>query len=650
MASRPLPRARVPLAAGLAAVGASALVVRLWGIGAADPGQAEHHKLEALAAWRAGEWIVDGEHPALFKGAAWLATGLLGDGVGALRVPSAVAGAAACVLAVLVGRRLAGPVAGWAAGALLALGTVPVAIDRVGKEDALMLALALGAVLVWLHAEGRPGRWLGVAALAGAAAAAKYEAAPLLPALVLAGRIGLGPRLAPPGVRGGLRVAGAFAAAHLALNPLLLLPAQWEFLWGFTSALAGGTPPPDGTVVPTDGFAAAGEIHQVKPVWYYALYLGVKAQPAWVVLVLAGAALAAARRTRPDLLLLAWGAGYVAAVSLVPFGFARYLAPALPALAILGGLAWQRATAGRPPWVQAGAAAAGVTALALPLAPALPLPSLYVSPLGGGSREALHWTPDDAVGNLGAARAVAFIERAIPAGRVAAADPTLVRFLSGGRLRAVAVEGLAPRPAALRAAGVGSVLVQPSQVSLGNAPLFRWLGRARPATVVRVRGLVVARVYRVGPDGRPYTRTPATSATAGNRARSAASSPGTPLNARPATTAPAPAASRKIASRPRDPEPTRTSEASIAPGGVGRPASAGTRGRSLTTSSPGAVAPRTRSATAARASRSRAPITSRPAMTPGTRRSAPAAAVRAAVRGSRADAARTAAGAERTTR
>jgi mannosyltransferase len=619
------------VAAGLVVLAGAALAVRLPGLGVPDLAQAEHHKLEAVAAWRSGDLIVDGEHPALFKGLVFLSTLALGNTAAALRLPGVLAGAACCVLVALIGRRLAGPVAGWAAGALMALGTIPVAIDRVGKEDTLMLAFALGAVLVWLGAEGRPRRWLWVAGLAGAAVAAKYEALPLLPALWLAGRLGLGPR--PP--RSGTREVGLGAAAffgiHFALNPLLLVPAQWAFLVDFAGSLIHHQPPPDGSIVVTNGFAAAGDLHASKPLWYYGLYLALKAQPLWLALAAAGIVLAAVRHRRRDLLLLGWALAALAPISLVPFGFARYLAPALPALALLGGIAAAWIAVRLPRTATGALAAAGAVALAWPLARALPYPTLYVNRLGGGNEQALHWSPDDAGGNLGMTRAVhALVTQGVP-GEVAAADPTLVRFLSAGRLRSVAVENLPPRPAALRAERVRAVAVQPSQLTLGNRPLFDWLGRrAAPAVTVRVRGLVMVRVYRINAEGEPRSSTRArpTLTERGNLAASASSSPGTAAKARPTTTAPAPSAARRTAARESAPLPTRTSEASTVLGTAARPASRGTSGRSLTTRSPGAVPARTEAAARARSSRSPGASRTRPRHAPG--RSSRAAPPRAA--------------------
>lgn len=647
---RSLPAERAT-AAGVAALAAAALAVRSPALGVPDLGQAEHQKLIAVASWRAGDLIVDGEHPALFKALVLLSTEAAGATAGALRTPSVLAGAVSCVLVAMIGFRLHGRVAGWTAGGLMAFGTISVGIDRVGKEDAVMIALALAGILCWLRADEDPRWWMGAAAFAGAAVAVKYEALPLLPALWVAGRAGLGP--APPGgFRAAATLTAIFLAVHIALNPLLLSPAQWAFLADFTTSLLDHRPPGDGSIVPTRGFAAAGEVHEVKPVWYYALYLGLKAQPVWVGLVAAGVVLAAVRRRREDLLLLAWAGGYVLAISLVPFGFARYLAPALPALALLGGAAAAWVIA-RTSWRAGPVLALVAVALVVPLSAALPHPSLYVNALGGGSGRAMYWTPDDAAGNLGIQRAVAALERQGVAGEVAVADPTLVGFLSGGRLSALATEGLAPDPRVLRRRGVRAVIVQPSQISLGNRALFDWLTRtARPALTVRVRGIETVGVYRIAGSGEPLhiTRTPATIRDRGKREESAGSRPGTVAKARPTTTVPARSAARSTAALPSAPLPTRTREASMVVGGAARPARSGTRGRSLTTAEPAGVASSTAATTRARSARASSASTTRPRIAPGDRSASAtnrAAAWRHPIRRGTADAASSAAGTER---
>ena len=345
-----------------------------------------------------------------------------------------------------------------------------------------MLALALAAVLCWLRAGEDPRWWLVVAALAGAAVAVKYEALPLLPALWIAGRAGTRPPpsraardLAARGRRLPRRPPGAQPApagpgpvgVPLGLHgqPRRGRPARRTARSSHARLRRRGRPPR----------REAGLVLRPLPRREGPAALdrgGRRRGPA-----------GRGRRRREDVLLLVWACGYLAAISVVPFGFARYLAPALPALALLGGLAvaWlidADGCAAAPALAPSGAAA-----LAVPLARALPYPALYVNALGGGSARALHWSPDDAGGNLGMTRAVAALMGRGGDGEVAVADPTLVRFLSGGRLRAVPAEGLPARPVALRREGVRAVVVQPSQISLGNRALFDWLladGRTRP--------------------------------------------------------------------------------------------------------------------------------------------------------------------------
>ena len=192
-------------------------------------------------------------------------------------------------------------------------------------------------------------------------------------------------------------------------------------------------------------------------------------------------------------------------ISSVPFGFARYLAPAIPALAIVGGLGLSRILEGRSPRVVAAAGAVLVVGLAIPLAQALPHPTLFVNSFGGGQDQALYWTPNDAVGNLGMAEAVAVAEEVTPEGaRVASADPSLVRFLTEGRVDGVALENLPPSPERLQEENVRTVILQPSELSLGNQAFFEWIEQeGTPVRSVTVEDLDAARVYVLDPAGRP---------------------------------------------------------------------------------------------------------------------------------------------------
>jgi 4-amino-4-deoxy-L-arabinose transferase-like glycosyltransferase len=482
---------RVALTAtALAGVVGLGLWLRLDQLGLAGISSAEHWKLDAVAHWRSGDLLVDGEHPMLFKAVAFVTTSLFGDTAYALRLPNALIGAVGVPLLIFaLGRRLYGSLAGVLAALLAATSTVAVGIDRTGKEDTLMVALALAAVLCWIESDRRPRLGWAALALAGTAVAAKYEALPLVPAMLLASRLGWGPRLRLPSRRPAVAGTAVFWGAFLAANALILLPDQQRFIVEFVRAQIAGVPPPDhSTVQDKTGFHAAGQFHDHKPVWYYLTYLVAKQQLAWIGLALAGLAIAAWRRRPADRFALLWALGVLAVISAVPFGFARYLSPVLPALDLLGGMAaaamlttvwrWGRA----PRAAGLAAAALAVAALALPAAGARVYPSLYTNTLAGGQDRALYWGADDAGGDWGLDAAARYLADADPGAAVIANDPNLIAYLldrAGGQGAGVALNGLSADPAAWSATGARYAALQRSMVARSNIDVDRAIRRTR---------------------------------------------------------------------------------------------------------------------------------------------------------------------------
>ncbi len=164
------------------------------------------------AAWKTGEVRLNLEHPPLLKllsGAMWLGTGLPVEGApgygegnqwafgahllygagedpsGLLlraRLPMALLSGALVLAVWAVARRLGGPVAGWAAAALVALDPLVVAHAGLATTDLGAAAFIFGAALAvpWALERGGAVRVLGAGALLGAALAAKLSAVVLL--------------------------------------------------------------------------------------------------------------------------------------------------------------------------------------------------------------------------------------------------------------------------------------------------------------------------------------------------------------------------------------------------------------------------------------------------------------------------------------
>lgn len=489
------PSSRSALWVGVALAGAVALALwlRLDQLQVPGIGSAEHWKLDAVDQWRRGNLVVDGEHPMLFKLVVLVATSLVGDDAFGLRLPNALLGGIAPLLVFLIARRAYGTLAGVCAAVLAATTTVGLGIDRTGKEDTLMVVLALGTVWCWMASAERPRLGYVALALAGACVAAKYEALFFVPALLVAARLGWAPRLHLAGRRPVAWGLAAFAGTFLVANALILVPEQQRFIFDFIANQLNGQPPPDNSVVfGKEGFHAGGRFHTVKPVWYYVTYLATKQQLVWVGLVAIGVLVAAWRRRPADRFLLLWGFGPLLVISLVPFGFARYLTPILPALNILGGVAAAAAIGWLWRWRgrtgRAAAALVGLVVVVGMLQPAISArvyPTLYANAAGGGAPRALYWGADDAGGDFGVNRAADYIAQVDPSAKVIVNDPNLLTYLlgrAGGTGTGVGINQLGAEPADWRDVGADFAVLQRSMVASSNIAVDGSLRRAGQLT------------------------------------------------------------------------------------------------------------------------------------------------------------------------
>lgn len=121
------------------------------------------------------ELVLANAHPPLFAALLRLLAPL-GDGIFWLRTPSLVCGTLAIPVVYAAGRRLAGPVAGGIAAALLAFSPAAISMSQVARPYGLQLLLVSGVIATWLRAiDRRRARDLWVySALATAALLAHY--------------------------------------------------------------------------------------------------------------------------------------------------------------------------------------------------------------------------------------------------------------------------------------------------------------------------------------------------------------------------------------------------------------------------------------------------------------------------------------------
>ena len=186
---------------GVAILTGAALLLRLYRLGWQGLWFDEAYtlfiaRMPAVEAWRA--LVVDGVHPPLFY-ALQKAALALGQSEFALRLPSAVFGAAAVPLVYILGRRWAGWGTGALAALLLALSPFHLWTSQDARMYSLLAALALACMLTFDGVLRRPGLATGAAFVASSALAylTHYFALmlPLVQLVYLAANLRTWPRL-----------------------------------------------------------------------------------------------------------------------------------------------------------------------------------------------------------------------------------------------------------------------------------------------------------------------------------------------------------------------------------------------------------------------------------------------------------------------
>jgi 4-amino-4-deoxy-L-arabinose transferase-like glycosyltransferase len=225
------------------------------------------------------------------------------------RVVIALFGVGAVAAAWWLGRAAYGSLAGWVAGAAVAVETIGVAYSHMAVTDVAMTALLTVSLA---FAVTHRLEWAGV--FAGLAASAKYPAVFLLVPLVVAGW-GLWRRLAIS--------IGLAAVAFLATSPYVLVhPHQ---AWADTSRVQR---------LARDGWL--GFEHDSWSLFSFTGKLWDGFGP-FLVIAAVGLVLALRRRTRTDLILAVFVLAYVVDLLTIRAHFDRYVLPLVPPLAVLAG-------------------------------------------------------------------------------------------------------------------------------------------------------------------------------------------------------------------------------------------------------------------------------------------------------------------------
>lgn len=522
--SKMLTRRRALLVATAFAI---ALAIRLVGLDASGFSDDEMNKVQAVEAYRQGHFAANAEHPMLMKllmfastrGAdAWnravAATPLPRVAPEtALRLPNALAGAATTLVLFLLVELLFDTPVALAAALFWALDVNATGINRIGKEDSLLLFfLLLGA---WLYERGKhEGRWDPVRAqrwyVPSGAAFGLLLASKYMPHYF--GLYALFNRIADP--RPGANKPRkrwfylALGAAFLAGNAAILLPDVWTYIQAYA---AGATQEHHGYL-----FAHRLYTNEVShspwglPVTFYAVFFLTKIP--LTVLGAIGLGLGELWRRSQErgvifvrlflvLVLLPY--------SLIASKFLRYMLPVLAILDIVAalGLVWlvraiARSTLTAPMRLAAAAAALLVT-LGGPLLAqrsASPYPSVFQNAIGRSLSAGLLF-PDDELYDYGVREAIARVAHdASPGAVVASEAPTVARwYLDAAGRPDITTTRLSGQGLPARAAD-GWVIAQDAHVYFENEPLITLLRAShRPWLRVSLREHTAVELFRLPP-------------------------------------------------------------------------------------------------------------------------------------------------------
>jgi predicted membrane-bound dolichyl-phosphate-mannose-protein mannosyltransferase len=497
----------------------------------------EVNKLQAVADYRAhGLTAANGEHPLLMK--AMLAASIVAaerwnasPAVAAypsplyipvetaLRLPNALFGALTALLLYLLAAELFGSEVALIAATLWAFDPIAIGLNRIAKEDTLLLFFFLLANVFWLRSQrvaesgrGRPEAYYWATAAAfGAMLASKY----VLFLLGISISYNYIFQEMPQtrwriGKRRYLIFFAVMGATFLLCNATILLPATWREMIAFASLKRIGH----------DSYEFMGKLYSQRvtdwlrgvPWYFYFVFMTVKLPLLTLAAFLAGLPLVFRRRLGDGrYFLLFWTLFGFGPFVLIGGKFTRYFTLALPIVLIVAALGLQfvarhlsrRAVAllshdSVKPYARAGSVLLVVLASAWASASAAPHFRLYTNLLGGGPQRAGEMFPHDEFYDASIGRAMSEIAlRAGQGARVASETPNLVAHYARQAGRTDIYALYLSDPQTLKELGPGDLIIAArGRRYLSNDALLSDLRqRAAPAFSLSLGGVPSVEVY-----------------------------------------------------------------------------------------------------------------------------------------------------------
>jgi len=431
-----------------------AFFIRIERVGINSLSEDEAAKMAAVQEYRHGHFAgVNSEHPMMLKTMAWasLATGEHWNRVaavhgwpslspeGLLRFPNVLLGAATTAVLFLFCRRMMGLAGSVAASFFWAVAPLPVALNRLAKEETPFTFFTLLACYLYCRAQQAntdqsARRWFDLSAISfGFSFASQYIPHLLgLNALawLFAGRAGLNRGLSRFSYK---RFFLVIFLSCILVNPVLLFPSNFNAIlhWLHQDGVKHNGYDFDGMLyvnLPSRLFAG------VPWKFYLWLILFKTPIPILAAIILGSILLLRNRRTLPACFFLTLGVVQLAGLSVSGAKWIRYSLPLLPFFFLAGGYAVQRTWDRMKEWkvspVLVGSAA--LILFAGPLAELhnwSPYYSFYLNPIGGGTRSVTRYFAPDEVSEFDTRQVAQQVCPSAPArSRLATARPMSMTY------------------------------------------------------------------------------------------------------------------------------------------------------------------------------------------------------------------------------
>ena len=489
--------------------------LRFTQLGALGFAEDEMNKLDAVHSYQRGDFTANSEHPMVMKVLMWasLSAGAGDSEEAALRLPNVLIGALTVIPLFLLTASLFDRWHALLAAAFWAVGINAITLNRVGKEDSLLVFFMLFAFFFFIRAKqiapidkvGRARRYAASAVSFGLMIASKYF--PHYVGLNMLFHHNFHVRKAVAGEPGGKTPGWFFLAiigVYVLASPAVLLPEVWEYMNAYMGE----------RLLTHSGYLFAGELYKNNmstspfwgtPLYFYLLFLAIKVPLLILAAFLIGLVIAARRWRHVGhafviFMFLFWIVPY----SLIGAKWLRYTLSLMPfvymlsAVGIVGVIRWT--TAWLPGAKRVTTAVIVAMFIGLPAWIAFangPHYALYTNALAAGKGG--YFFPHDEFYDDGLREAIKYVCDAAPTGATIAHEtPAVARHYLGafGRADLNSKTISSNEFDARSAAGPVYVIVQRGRTYFENrAELDHVRARFRRVHEVKIEGASAAEVY-----------------------------------------------------------------------------------------------------------------------------------------------------------